>query len=356
MLHRFVPTMLQRFRSLFIAIATALLAACSTEPSDHRAESAGAALMPVDAVPPAANGAEWREAGRKALLARLALTANQQRARNVILFIGDGMGVSTVTAARIREGQARGEPGEETVLSFERFPHTALIKTYNTNAQVADSAGTASAMMTGTKTNIGVINMAPEHPTGRCQTPGAGAVMPISAQAEATGRAVGVVTTTRLTHATPATVYAHAASRDWEDDTELPEEARQAGCADIAAQLLQFPGDGLEVAMGGGRRHFLPADTTDPEYPQLSGRRGDGRNLAHEWQRRYDNAAYVTSSEQLAATELVGVDHLLGLFEPSHMQYEADRSSDEGGVPSLAEMTCLIEMRYLTANSWSRSS
>mgnify|MGYP006438779115 CR=1 FL=1 len=92
MLQRFVPAMLQRFRSLSIAIATTLLAACSTEPSDHRAESAGAALMPADAVPPAANGAERREAGRKALLARLALSANPQRARNVILFIGDGIG------------------------------------------------------------------------------------------------------------------------------------------------------------------------------------------------------------------------------------------------------------------------
>ena len=72
--------------------------------------------------------------------------AAQPKAKNVILFIGDGMGISTITAARIYEGQKRGQTGEENSLSFERFPNVALVKTYNTNAQVPDSAGTATAM------------------------------------------------------------------------------------------------------------------------------------------------------------------------------------------------------------------
>ena len=76
----------------------------------------------------------------------------EPKARNVILFIGDGMGISTITAARIYAGQKRGETGEENVLSFEEFPETALVKTYNTNAQVPDSAGTATAMNSGKKT------------------------------------------------------------------------------------------------------------------------------------------------------------------------------------------------------------
>ena len=82
-------------------------------------------------------------------------------ARNVILFIGDGMGVSTVTAARIFDGQSQGMNGEEHSLVFETFPHVALVKTYNTNQQVPDSAGTATAMMTGEKTRAGVINIGP---------------------------------------------------------------------------------------------------------------------------------------------------------------------------------------------------
>ena len=61
-------------------------------------------------------------------------------ARNVILLVGDGMGVSTVTATRIMEGQLLGGAGEEHARSFEQFPNLALSKTYNTNQQIADSA------------------------------------------------------------------------------------------------------------------------------------------------------------------------------------------------------------------------
>ena len=67
------------------------------------------------------------------------------------------MSIDTIVAARILEGQRRGEPGEENALAFESFPHVALVKTYNTDQQVSDSAGTASAMLTGTKTRAGVI-------------------------------------------------------------------------------------------------------------------------------------------------------------------------------------------------------
>src|SRR5690606_23312450 len=84
---------------------------------------------------------------------------HEGQARNVILFIGDGMGVSTITAARIYDGQSRGESGEENRLAFERFPRVALVKTYNTNQQVPDSAGTASAINTGVKTRAGVIGI-----------------------------------------------------------------------------------------------------------------------------------------------------------------------------------------------------
>ena len=66
----------------------------------------------------------------------------------MILFVGDGMGVSTVTAARILEGQLNGNYGEENELFFETFPNVALSKTYNTDSQVPDSAGTMAAMVT----------------------------------------------------------------------------------------------------------------------------------------------------------------------------------------------------------------
>ena len=81
-----------------------------------------------------------------------AAASKPARARNVILFVGDGMGIATVTAARILDGQQRGGSGEENVLSFERFPSTALSKTYTVDFQVGESAGTITAMMSGVKT------------------------------------------------------------------------------------------------------------------------------------------------------------------------------------------------------------
>jgi alkaline phosphatase len=94
---------------------------------------------------PQLNDAYFRSA-QAALAERLRVTPNTGRAKNVILFVGDGMGISTVTAGRIYEGQKRGVDGESNVLAMERLPYGALSKTYTHDAQVADSAPTAVAM------------------------------------------------------------------------------------------------------------------------------------------------------------------------------------------------------------------
>ena len=175
-------------------------------------------------------------------------------AKNVILFIGDGMGVSTVTAIRILDGQQKGMPGEENVLPFEHFPHVALSKTYEVNQQVGESAGTATAIMTGQKTNAGLIGVSSEATRRNCASATGHHLPSLLELAESAGKSTGFVTTTRVTHATPAATYAHVAERDWENDRDLSEEARQNGCSDIASQLVGFPyGDGIEVALGGGQ-------------------------------------------------------------------------------------------------------
>jgi alkaline phosphatase len=82
-------------------------------------------------------------------------------------------------------------------------------------------------------------------------------------QAEDRGLSTGIVTTTSLTHATPAACYAHVSDRSWQNDTRLPWAARRAGYPDIARQLVEFShGNGLEVALGGGRAFFLPEPGT----------------------------------------------------------------------------------------------
>ncbi|NNL84775.1 MAG: alkaline phosphatase, partial [Myxococcales bacterium] len=119
------------------------------------------------------------------------------------------------------------------------------------------------------------------------------------------------------------------ANRNWEDDSALPRTARSADFADIARQLIEFDaGDGIDVALGGGRRQFL----AEPE-----GGRRDGRNLAKEWTKGRAAARTVLSGTALRALDLAGTNRLLGLFAESHLNFEADRAgSDE---PSLAEMT-----------------
>lgn len=282
---------------------------------------------------------EYSNAGIKALNTRINAAAYPDKAKNIILFVGDGMGISTVTAARIFDGQSRGGQGEENLLAFESFPHVALSKTYNHDAQVPDSAGTATAMLTGAKTRIGMLGVGHNQPSGVCQGFERYSLPTLVERAEQAGLKTGVVTTTRFTHATPASTYAHSPSRDWEDDSQLTDEAQENGCMDIARQFIEFPyGDGIDVAMGGGRRHFLPKTMNDPEYPNRTGRRTDGRNLIAEWQEKNPNSSFAWNKEQFENIT-AETDKFLGLFEQSHMKYEADRQKDDGGEPSLAEMT-----------------
>ncbi|WP_456445898.1 alkaline phosphatase [Thiolapillus sp.] len=282
----------------------------------------------------------WFEAGRQAVETAATLKKHTGVAHNVILFIGDGMGISTVTAARILEGQLRGQSGEENLLSFEGLPYLALSKTYNTDQQTPDSAGTMSAIMTGVKTRAGVIAVDQRVRTGNCASAKNAALETFLEQAEESGLSTGVVTTARLTHATPAATYAHVPDRSWEDDSRLSKEAKAHGCRDIARQLVEFSrGNGLEVALGGGRRGFLPDTAADPEYRDKAGSRKDGRDLTREWLQKYPNAAYVWNKAQFDAIDPKATDHLLGLFEPSHMAYEHDRPGDSAGEPSLSEMT-----------------
>ncbi len=281
---------------------------------------------------------EWFQDGQQTMQEIRSATQYNNRPKNVILFIGDGMGVSTVSAARILEGQLRGEQGEENVLAFEEFDNLAMSKTYSTNQQVSDSAPTATAMVTGVKTDDATINIDSRVQGGNCAASKGGELLSFFMMGEDRGKATGVVSTAEITHATPAVVYAQTPNRNWAHNGQLPAEAVANGCKDIARQLIEFPyGDGLEVALGGGRPFFLPNTVQDPENPGANGSRSDGRNLAEEWAAR-PGAEWVYNK---AGFEAIGPEttKLLGLFERSHMQYEIDRNDGPTGEPSLTEMT-----------------
>ena len=229
------------------------------------------------------------------------------QAKNVILFIGDGMGISTITATRIFDGQSKDMEGEENSLAFDNFENVALIKTYNTNAQVPDSAGTATAIMSGYKTNIGTINVRPGQKYEGCGS--IPAIKTLTDRSHSAGKSVGIVTTTRITHATPAAMFAHADNRNWESDNEVPREAKDAGCKSIAQQMVESE---AEIIMGGGTSKF-------------------SENQLNTLKANY------TFAENKADMKNFKDGKLRALFSKSHMSFEADR--DPAEQPSLAEMT-----------------
>lgn len=322
---------------LLALLPTLLLGACASTPSSNGSSPGTAVTVDVPQIrhPDGETPAWWFRDGAAQAAQRGAMGG---RAKNVILFVGDGMSLTTVAAARILDGQRRGSPGEENRLSWERFPSTALSKTYNTNSQTPDSAGTMSAMATGVKTRLGVFGIGQQAERGDCAGALAAPVMTLWELAASGGLATGVVTTTRVTHATPGATFAHTADRNWENDADLPEGAKAAGCADIARQIIESPyGTGPDVLMGGGRGNFMTAEQRDPEYDDKVGQRLDGRDLIAAWKQRHPDGSYAWNAEQFA--HAAPGRPLLALFEPDHMQFEHDRKDDRGGEPSLAEMT-----------------
>ena len=298
------------------------------------------------------NNAEWQQAEQRVQSASL---PQQSRggAKNVILFVGDGMGITTSTAARILDGQFKGQNGEENFLAWGVMPFVGLSKTYNVDAQTADSAGTMTAMMTGIKTDAGVIGVDEDVVRSQCLSQAGNELIGALELAEIAGMSTGIVSTARITHATPAAAYAKSVERGWENDAVMPADAKQQGCEDIASQLINFeqrlearyPGldvDGMEVAMGGGRRNFLP---DNPEFNSndtasgVEGARTDGVDLTALWQSRYPQGVYVTDQAGFDAINGNDTQYLLGLFDESHMEFDYNRSRDLAGEPSLAQMT-----------------
>lgn len=287
----------------------------------------------------------WYEQGVKLIKDNVKVKPNTDTAKSAVLFLGDGMGISTVTAARIFDGQQKNmKYGEENVLSWEVFPWTALVKTYTVDMQGTDSASSATAFLNGIKTNEGVLGVDETVRRGYCETlTEKSKVVSILTLAERPGMSTGVVTTTRATHATPASSYAHSVDRGWESDKDLNSKVKDDGsnCKDIATQLVEYShGNGIEVVFAGGRREFMHKNQSDPEYPDKKGDRQDNKDLIKQWLEKYPGSHYVWNKTAFDKIVPNKVNRVLGLFEPSHMQYESDRTaSDTPGEPSIAEMT-----------------
>ena len=278
-------------------------------------------------------------------LATLAGTAQAAgEAKNVIFFLGDGMGPVTVTAARLYKGdkQLAASPGslassERARLSMQSLGMAARIKTFSRDGQTTDSAPSMAAYMTGVKMNNEVISMSAEtlayRPDGTqfvngedsaCPADNGQPAVTLLELAKAKGRAVGAVSTTRVGHATPAATYAHVCNRNAYNT--IAEQATP-GHANYNAAL----GTGLDVLMGGGLRNYLTPDVNP------GSRRTDGVNLVRLMQTA--GYSYVDSGNKLAALDATKAERILGLFAQAEMAYELDRANQQLDQPSLKQMT-----------------
>ncbi|MBX9901052.1 MAG: alkaline phosphatase [Burkholderiaceae bacterium] len=269
-------------------------------------------------------------------------------AKNVIFFLGDGMGPSTVTAARIYKY------GEDGSLTMDKIERTARIKTYSNDAQTTDSAPSMAAYTTGVKMNNEVIAMSAETiatAPGRdangnltinnCAATGNGVSVPtILELAKAKGKAVGAITTTELTHATPAATYSHICHRNAQ--YHIAAQSVPGGVGYNAAL-----GEGVDVLMGGGRNHYTPYDASTNKTG-----RADGRNLLTEFAAK----GYTVAATKAEMAVAPNNKKFVGIYSSrSHLEYELDRTAtppvgEGANQPSLAEMT-VKAMDLLSGNA-----
>ncbi|XP_045602749.1 alkaline phosphatase isoform X2 [Procambarus clarkii] len=294
----------------------------------------------------------WNDLARKELEEAIHKPKLTNVAKNVILFLGDGMGITVNTAGRILKGQKKGVSGEEGFLVWDRFPNVGLLKTYNVDKQVPDSAATATAFLAGVKANYYTLGVNGKVKRGNCEASlkAENRVDSILKWAQDADKSTGVVTTAQVTHATPAALYAKSADRRWQCETKIftaGEESHK--CKDIALQLVEDePATKMKVIIGGGRQE-LGAPLEDNAEKKCV--RTDGRNLVDEWKKvktsQGETNAYVTTTRELQSLDTENTEYIMGLFGDLHVPYEVDRNTSLDGTPSLKEMVQVALRRLL---------
>lgn len=270
-----------------------------------------------------------------------ARTINKNVAKNVIFFIGDGMSIPTLAAARNYLG------GEEVKLAFEQFPYVGLSRTYAVDKIVPDSAATATSYLCGVKANYNTIGINAGVLLNDCNDNVANRVTSIAKWSMDAGKSAGIVTTTRVTHASPAGTYASVANRNWENNNIMEEVCGAAtNLKDIAEQLVHGDtGKNFKVILGGGKREFIDSNLFE------KGRRTDGKNLVEEWLSLSPNRKFVEEKEELLNVNVDEIDSLLGLFSNGHMKFHLEDKKQKQ--PTLAEMTeKAIEMLRKNENGY----
>ncbi|CAI9388840.1 MULTISPECIES: alkaline phosphatase [Bacillaceae] len=209
--------------------------------------------------------------------------------KNVILLIGDGMGIGQMEIARLLEHGVKGK------LFMETLPYTAIVHTSSSNNRVTDSAAGGTALAIGQKTNNGMIGITPN---GKNED----SILDIFKKE---GKRTAIITTNSVTDATPASFTASVNNR-WADQEE------------IAKQQLS---NKVDIIMGGGKKYFTRKDKR-------------GIDLIDAY--KNSGYRYISTADQLKKTNS---NKILGLFGDAHLNFQLDRELLKTTEPTLQEMT-----------------
>ncbi|MCA1384913.1 alkaline phosphatase [Bradyrhizobium sp. BRP23] len=226
-----------------------------------------------------------------------------RKAKNVILFIGDGMSPAHRVAARIlskgiSEGKSRGK------LAIDDMPHMALVATAGSDSIITDSANSASAYATGHKSAVNALGVYADRSASPLDDPKVETITSLAKRR--LGMAIGIVTNTEIEDATPAAMVAHT--------------RRRAAYDDIVEQFFAAKPD---VMMGGGSANFLPKSAA-----------GSKRKDETDYIAKFRDAGYqlaTTAGELSASAAKQETSKLLGLFATGNMDGALDRKFLKGG-------------------------
>lgn len=218
----------------------------------------------------------------------------QVYAKNVVLFIGDGMGPAYVTSTRNYLAE------QDKKLFLDSLPQTAIVKTRSADSIVTDSAAAVTAFGCGELTNNGVLGQDKTAVVGKKD---GNPLKSIAYLAKEKGMSVGLVTTTRITHATPAGFYACINDRDAEEK--------------IADQLIESD---FDVFLGGGRKYFASGSERLKKLKE-------------------SGYQYISSYTEFKELNITSVTKLVGLFADSHLLYDLEREAQPNSEPSIEELT-----------------
>ena len=226
-------------------------------------------------------------------LSQKAIIPIKNKPKNIILLISDGMSLTQVSTYRLLKG------GPNERIAVDKFPVSGIVLTHSENAIVTDSASSATAFSTGRKTNNGALGLDKDNKI----------LENFTEIIDRYGYVSSLISTSEITHATPAAYASHVDLR-WKTD-------------EISLQMME---SNVMTILGGGRHFFLPED--------LGGKRSDGLNLLEQME---SSRTVMTEKKQLDSFDHSNLGKVVGLFADEALR---DKEKPENHVfePSSSEM------------------